>query len=182
MIVINRKSMSLFFDILSSINHPEQRGNIEQLTAVTAQAKQLAAQNNLDAPTLQSLVSCLGRSMQSTLQDLPRSDPHGTGPILKMGQVSQWLPVQDPAVSNQPVWTVDRQTFLVRDIAQQTGVPIPLVERLLPSLLSLILGLLNMGTIKSVAKVTNPLLNRFRDDEGSLGNVLRMSDRFLQGV
>jgi hypothetical protein len=189
--------MGLFFDILSSINHPEQRGNIEQLTAVTVQAEQLATQHHLDAPTLQALVTSLGRSMQSTLKTLPQVEPHGMGQIMKMGQISQWLPDQNPpvnssqaasnqailnqAASNQAVWTADRQKALVREIAQQTGVPISLVESMLPSLLSLILGLLNMGTIKSVAKVTNPLLNRFRDDQGNLGDVLRLSDRFLQG-
>jgi hypothetical protein len=184
--------MSLFFDILSSINHPEQRGNIEQLTAVAAQAEQLAAEHNLDAPTLQALVTGLGRSMQSTLKTLPEVEPHGMGQIVKMGQMSQWLPDLNPpvnslqvasnqAASNQAVWSADRQKALAREIAQQTGVPISLVESMLPSLLSLILGLLNMGTIKSVARVTNPLLNRFRDDQGNLGDVLRLSDRFLQG-
>jgi hypothetical protein len=180
--------MSLFFDILNSINHPEQRGNIEQLTAVAVQAEQLAAEHNLDAPTLQALVTGLGRSMQSTLKTLPQVEPHGMGQIVKMGQISQWLPDPNPPVNlpnqaglNQAVWTADRQKSLAREIAQQTGVTVSLVESMLPSLLSLILGLLNMGTIKSVAKVTNPLLNRFRDDQGNLGDVLRLSNRFLQG-
>lgn len=174
--------MGLFFDILSSINHPEQRGDIEQLATVAAQAEQLAAQHHLDISTLQALVSCLGRAMQSTLQDLPQSDPHGMGPIAQMGRLSQWLPIPDQPASNQPVWTADRQGILIREVAQKTGVPIGLVESMLPALVSLILGLLDMGTIKSVAKVTNPLLSRFRDDEGNLGDVLRLSDRFLQGA
>jgi phytoene dehydrogenase-like protein len=181
--------MSLFFDILSSINHTEQRGDIEQLTAVAAQAEQLAAQHNLDASTLQALVTGLGRSMQSTLKTMPQPEPHGMGEIVKMGQLSQWLPDQNPpvhsspqAAANQAIWTADRQKILIREIAQQTGVTVSLVESMLPSLLGLILGLLNMGTIKSMARVTNPLLNRFRDDQGNLGDVLRLSDRFLQGI
>jgi hypothetical protein len=173
--------MGLFFDILSSINHPEQRGDIEQLTAVVAQAEQLATQHHLDVSTLQALLDSLGRAMQSTLRELPRSDPHGMGQIAKMGLISQWLPAPDQGASNQPVWTTDRQGILVRDMAQKTGVPISCVESMLPALMSLILGLLDMGTIQSIAKVTNPLLNRFRDDEGDLGDVLRMSNRFLQG-
>jgi hypothetical protein len=188
-IVIYRKFMSLFFDILSSINHPEQRGDIEQLTAVTTQAEQLAAQHNLDAPTLQALVTGLGRSMQSTLKTLPQAELHGMAEIAKMGQLSQWIQDQNPPVNssnqvaaNQAVWTADRQKILVREIAQQTGVTVSVVESMLPSLLSLILGLLNMGTIKSMARITNPLLNRFRNDQGSLGDVLRLSDRFLQGT
>jgi hypothetical protein len=180
--------MSLFFEILSSINHPEQRGDIEQLTAVTAQAEQLAVQHNLDASTLQALVTGLGRSMQSALKTMPQLEPHGMGQIAQMSQMSRWIPDQNSldsshqAASTQAVWTTDRQKILAREIAQQTGVTVSLVESMLPSLLSLILGLLNMGTIKSMARVTNPLLNRFRDDQGSLGDVLRMSDRFLQGI
>lgn len=177
--------MGLFFDILSTINHPEQRGSVERLFAVISQSQQMEAQYNLDAPTLQALVSGLGRAMQSSLQDPDPTNPLDSStspkPEQQFDRLSQWVqsvehPRSKPA---QPLWSPDRQRIVIRDIAQRTGLPIPLVESMLPGLISLVLGLLNMGTIQTIAKVTNPLLIRFRDDSSNLGDVLRMGERFL---
>jgi hypothetical protein len=171
--------MGLFFDILSSINHPEQRGSIEQLATVLTQAQQLSDQHDLDASTLQSLVTGLGRAMQSGLQEPDRLGSD------RMERLFQWVRSIDRPSSItaqpplKPLWNDDQQRTIVREVAQKTGLPIQRVESMLPALVQLILGLLNMGTIQSVAKVTNPLLTRFRDDDSPLGDVLRLSNRFL---
>jgi hypothetical protein len=52
--------MSLFFDVLSSINNPNQSGSVEQLASITQGLQKVSSQNNVSASLMESVMSALG--------------------------------------------------------------------------------------------------------------------------
>ncbi|EKQ67035.1 hypothetical protein OsccyDRAFT_4856 [Leptolyngbyaceae cyanobacterium JSC-12] len=170
--------MGLFFDVLSSINNPDQQGSVAQLENITGTIQQLATSQGLDATKLQSILTAAGGLLGPALKQHQSSLPGGA----QIGNlVNQLSTTGAPATALQTLFPPQLQQQLIQGIAQKTGISASMIQGVLPSLLPAITGLLNMGASKSGSGV-NPLLNAFLsggDGNTDLGDVFRFANRFL---
>ncbi|MGL5509753.1 MAG: hypothetical protein ACRDB1_09060, partial [Microcoleaceae cyanobacterium] len=60
--------MGLFFEVLSAINNPNQKATIEQLGSMVGSVQQLATDKNIDASTMQTVMSTVGGFLRPALQ------------------------------------------------------------------------------------------------------------------
>jgi hypothetical protein len=183
--------MSLFFDILSSINNPNQAGNVEQLTAATNAITSLAEKSGISPQVSETVLSSLGGYLRSALGEQKTS--LGAGGL--ENQIGQMLGGGNPlggllgqltgggigAGVLGGLLSPDLQQQIADGIAQKTGLKSEQILSALPVLVPAVLGLLNMG--KSAGGIgSNPLLASFldtdKDGDTDLGDVLHFASRF----
>jgi hypothetical protein len=168
--------MSLFFDVLSSINNPNQQGSIEQLGSVTQSLQQLAATQGLSSSQMSGLLTALGPAL------LQQKGLLGNGQL--GGLMGQLAGAGAGASALQSAIPPQIQQQIAQVVAQKTGLSPSLIQSLLPQVLPAVLGLLGMGATKpGVGGGDNPLLSAFLDSDRSgstdLGDVFKFADRFL---
>jgi hypothetical protein len=189
--------MSIFFEILSAINNPEQKASIDQLSQATNTIQQLAKSNGIDPAMTQSLLSTAGGYLQSALQQqggtggaqqisgLLGSLTGGAGggnPIA--GAIGQ-LTDNNPSLSAiQALIPSQIQQQMIQGLVQKTGLNADVVQGMLPTLLPTVLNLLQMGAGKAdTPEAKNPVLEAFLDNSGGnsadLGEVFKFANRFL---
>lgn len=167
--------MSLVFDLLSSINNPNQQGSVAQLEGVMGALQKIAASQGMDANQMQSVVSALGS---------------GLGPMLKQQQTLPGLDGLIGQIANAAGGTgltnlipPQMQQQLVQFVSQKTGLDAGMLQSMLPSLIPAVLGFLNMGASTPGNRGENPLLSAFlKGDQGGgndLGTVMKFASRFL---
>jgi hypothetical protein len=166
--------MGLFFDILSSINNPDQQGSVSQLESITHSVQQLATSQGVDASKMQSVLSAAGGLLGPMLQQQQSNFPGGANLGGLMGQIAG---TGASATVLQSLFPSQLQQQLAEGIAQKTGINASAIQGMIPVLLPTIMGLLNMGANKSGG--TNPLLSTFLNGGNDLGDVFKFADRFL---
>lgn len=170
--------MSLFFDILSSINNPNQQGSIEQLSSVTNSLQQLANTQGMNSTQISSVMTALGGALQPALKQ--QAGMMGAGQLDSMvgklasgGGLSTLQSMVPPQMQQQ----------LITAVAQKSGINPGMVQSMLPQLLPAVMGLLGMGATKPGQGGGNSLLNAFLDGDRSgntdLGDVMTFANRFL---
>lgn len=171
--------MGLFFDVLKSINDPNQQGSISQLEAVTHTVQDLATNQGIGTNQAQSLMTALGSTLSPFLQQQQRLTGGNQlenlmNQVGKMGNGTSML---------QSVFPPQMQQQLAQSIAQKTGLSTNQLLAMLPTLLPAVMGLLNMGASTSGKYGSNPLLTAFLDADRSgntdLGDVWKFANRFL---
>ncbi|UBF26350.1 DUF937 domain-containing protein [Kovacikia minuta CCNUW1] len=170
--------MSVFFEILSAINNPNQQGSIDQLSQVVHSVQQLGAEQGISSSTLQTVLSSLGGLLAPALKQqgavaggLPLDNlTELAGAGMGAGVLSSFL-------------TPELQQQIVQAIAQKTGLPAGTLQSLLPGLISAVTGFLSMGAGKSGVPGSNPVLSAFldsdRDGDIDLGDAFKFATRFL---
>ena len=170
--------MSLFFDVLSSINNPDQQASIDQLSAVTNSVQQLANSQGMNVNQMSSLLTALGGALQPALKQ--QAGTLGAGQLNNMvGQLAGTggLSALQSAIPPQ------MQQQLVEAVSQRSGLNAGMVQSMLPQLLPAVMGLLGMGATRPGVSGGNPLLTAFLDADRSgntdLGDVFKFANRFL---
>jgi hypothetical protein len=169
--------MSLFFDVLSAINNPNQQANISHLETMTSAVQKVAGENGIPSNQMPTILSALGSAVLPALQQkasgggnpLEQLMGGGLGGMLGNAALQNLLPAQ-------------AQSQLVEGLAQKTGLNASMLQSMVPALIPVVMGFLNMGANKPGQPGGNPLLSAFLggDSGGSdLGNVLTMANRFL---
>lgn len=168
--------MSLFFDLLSSINNPNQQGSVAQLESITNGIQQVAANQGIDSSRLQSILSAVGGFVGPALMQQQKLG----GANQLAGLVGQ-LAGGGSATALQSLFPPQLQQQMIQGVASKTGISPNILQGLLPVVLPAILGLLNMGSAKPGTTGTNPLLAAVAGGDGNVdfGDVFRMSSRFL---
>lgn len=168
--------MGLFFDVLSSINNPDQNGSVGQLENIMGTVQTLAKTQGVDATQMQSVLSAAGGLLGPMLQQQQGNLPGGANLGNLVGQLSGG---GAPATALQSLFPPQVQQQLIQGISQQTGVDAGMLQSMLPTLLPAIMGLLNMGG--SQAGGANPLLTAVMSGGGGgdLGEVFQFANRFL---
>jgi hypothetical protein len=161
--------MSLFFDVLSAINNPNQQANISHL--------EVAGENGIPSNQMPTILSAVGSAVLPALQQKASG---GGNPLEQLmgGGLSGML--GNAALQN--LLPVQAQSQLVEGLAQKTGLNASMLQSMVPALIPVVMGFLNMGANKPGQPGGNPLLSAFLggDSGGSdLGNVLTMANRFL---
>lgn len=170
--------MSLFFDILSSINDPNQQGSVAQLGNVVGSLQQLATRQGVDATQMQSVLSSVGGFLGPALQQ--QQGVLGGGQLENL--VGQLGSSGAPATAMQSLIPPQVMQQLVQAVSQKTGLDAETLQNLLPGLIPALMGLLNMGASKSgTGGGNNGLLNAFLNggSDTDLGEVFKFANRFL---
>jgi hypothetical protein len=168
--------MSLFFDVLSAINNPQQQANISQLEAVTSTVQQLAGNHGVKPDQMQTVLSAVGGALQPALKQHAGSGGLDSliGAAIGSGAGTSAL---------QSLIAPQLQNQMISSIAQTTGIPSGTLQTLVPALIPVVLRFLNMG--KGTEQTAgNPLLTAFlgdsnQDGNTDLGDVLKFAGRFL---
>ncbi|MBI4784155.1 MAG: DUF937 domain-containing protein [Oscillatoriophycideae cyanobacterium NC_groundwater_1537_Pr4_S-0.65um_50_18] len=201
--------MGLFFDVLGAINDPNQQASVGQLGSLLSSVQQISQQTGLDAGTTQNVISALGGALRPVLQQqnsemggqqlagmlsqLAGGGSNSLGGML--GQVAGGNPLggmlgqaATAAVGGnalQSLIPAQMQQQIAQAVAQKTGLDATMVQSLLPMLIPVVLGFLNLGANKPGAPggASNPLLSAFldsdRDGDTDLGDVMKFATRFL---
>lgn len=172
--------MSLFFDVLSSINNPNQQGSVDQLAAVTQSLQQVANTQGLDVNQMGSVLTALGGALSPALKQ--QQGLLGGGQLETL--VGQLANSGAGVAALQGALPPQVQQQIAQVIAQKTGLNAATIQGLLPQLLPAVLGLLGLGATKpGVGGGGNPLLTAFLDTDRSgntdLGDVVKFAGRFL---
>ncbi|WP_017301725.1 hypothetical protein [Nodosilinea nodulosa] len=171
--------MSLFFDVLSSINNPNQQGSIDQLSSVLSSVQDLAASQGLNGDQVGSLLNALGESLQPAL----KQQASAIGPGQLEGMLSKLAGAGGVTALTTAI-SPQMQQQLIQAVAQKSGLNAGMIQTMLPKLLPVALGLLGMGATKPGAPGGgNPLLGAFLNTESpsttDLGTVMTFAGRFL---
>jgi hypothetical protein len=171
--------MSLFFDVLSSINNPNQQGSIDQLSSVMTSVQQLAGSQGIDNDQMGGLLNALGGALQPALKQqaatMGTSQLDGMlGKLAGAGGTTALTSAIPPQMQQQ----------IIQTVAQKSGMNAGMVQTMLPKLLPVVVGMLGMGAAKpGVAGGTNPLLKAFLDsgtpNTTDMGTVMKFAGRFL---
>jgi hypothetical protein len=166
--------MGLFFDLLSSINNPNQQGSVSQLEGITSTMQQLATSQGIDSNKMQSILGAAGGLISSALLSRQGSLP-AEGQLGNMlGQITG---TGAPATALSSLFPPQVQQQLVQGIAQKVGINASTIQGMLPTLLPAVMGLLNMGAGKGGG--TNAVLSSFLSGNNDLGEVFKFANRFL---
>ena len=171
--------MGLFFDILSSINNPDQKGSVSQIESVVNTINQLSATYRIDSSQMQSIISTVGGLIRPVLQQqksLPGSNLESL--------MSQLIGAGDSAAAMQSLVPPQIQQQMVEAITQTTGLSADRIKAVLPTIIFSVISLLNMGASKpGIQGSGNPILNAFLDADQNnsvdLADVLKFGNRFL---
>ena len=195
--------MGLVFDILSSINNPQQQGSVDQLSTLLGGVSKLAATQGLDANGTQSLLSNVGGVVRSLLKD--KAATTGTGDLENLigqaasdnvlgnlvGQLAGGTGVGNLLgkvlggnAALESLFPDGVQEQISQTVAQRSGLGPSVIKSLLPALLPIVLGLLKMGSGKQGGLPTkNGILNAFldsdRDGDVDLGDAFKFGMLFL---
>ncbi|MCU0525941.1 MAG: DUF937 domain-containing protein [Elainella sp. Prado103] len=171
--------MGLFFDVLSSINNPNQNGSVDQLSTIMNTVQQAAATTGVEPSTVQTVLSGLGGALRPALQQ--QASGGGMGNLV--GQLAGMAGGASAMGGLSSLLSPQLQEQLIQGVTQKTGVNAGVVQSLLPTLLPAVMQLLNMGGSKTGGLTGNPLLQSFldgdRDQDVDLGDVFHFANRFL---
>ena len=174
--------MSLFDAILGAVNNPNQQASVSQLGNLVRMVQQVSGENGMDAATTQSVMSMVGNAVQSGLQD--HSQANGIDATQNLvDQLSGGNTSQSAIASLIPL---DLQRQVSSAIAAQTGLDAGMIQSMLPSLIPVVLGMLQSGAPQNGAQAagSNPLLNMFLDGnhDGNLdvGDAMGLAMKFMQ--
>jgi hypothetical protein len=173
--------MGLFFDVLSAINNPNQQGSAAQLAAITNSLQELSTGRGVQPSTMQAVLSALGGAMRPSLRQ--QRTVMGSNQLDNL--ISRGLGGSMMVSVMQSLFPPQAQQQLVEGIAQKTGLSPNAIQSMLPTLLSVVLGILSMGARKPGVTTgsANPLLSAFLDGDldgdADLGDVFKFASRFL---
>jgi hypothetical protein len=199
--------MGLFFDVLSAVNNPNQQASVGQLGSLLTSVQQVSQQTGLDTGTAQNVMSALGGALRPVLQQqstqmggqqlagmLSQFAGGGNNPLGGMlgqaasgnplgGMLGQAATTAMGGGALQSLIPAQMQQQVAQTVAQKTGLDATMVQSLLPTLIPVVLGFLNLGANKPGVSGGNPLLSAFldsdRDGDADLGDVMKFATRFL---
>ncbi len=171
--------MSLFFDVLSSINNPTQQGSIDQLSSVMNSVQELAGSQGMNNDQMGSVLNALGGALQPALKQ--QASTIGVGQL--EGMLGK-LTGAGGATALTSAIPPQMQQQMIEAIAQKSGMNAGMVQTMLPKLLPVVMGLMGMGAAKpGMAGGGNALLSSFLNSGApsttDLGTVMKFAGRFL---
>ncbi len=173
--------MSIFFDLLSAINNPNQQANVSQLASIMNSVQNLTTNQGINNSQLQSVMSIVGNQIRPALQQ--QEAIIGKGRLENL--VSQVVTSGTGGESAlQSLFSPQLMQQIAETVTKQTGINSNLIQSALPTLTSAVLSLLQMGAPQTGAwGNSNPLLNSFLDTDSDgdtdLGDVMKFANRFL---
>lgn len=171
--------MSLFDQILSAIDNPNQQASPDQLDHVLAGVQQVSGQYGVSPSVTQMLLTMVGNQVRSSLQQRRNSQSMEQ----TQATVNQYSGTTPNTQAVQELLSPMQQQQLTQSAAQQTGLNAGTIQAMLPILVPLVLNLLQSGASTHGPQSVNPILNTFLDSnqDGTvdMGDVVGLAGRFL---
>lgn len=171
--------MSLFNQILGAINNPNQQASAGQVGQILGVVQQLAGSRGLDASTTQTVMSLVGGHVRSALQQQQASG----GPDQVAEVVNRHSGTTPSVDALSALFTPQQQGDVAQDVAQKTGLNVNTIQAMLPTLVPVVLNLLQSGSTTQAGPGGNSVLNSFLDTDGDgqvdLGDAMSLANRFF---
>lgn len=167
--------MSLFDAITSAIANPDQQGSTDQLGSILGTVQAIAGSHTGDSNNAPTLMSAVGSVVKDALQNQQGSV--GTEGVERL--IDQFA---GNSASTDAVQTLfgGREQQVVEAISQRTGIDTNQINALLPTLVPLVLQLLQSGSSSSGGNsVLNTFLDGDHDGDVDLGDLMSQAGRFL---
>jgi hypothetical protein len=165
--------MSLFDAIVGAIADPDRQGSTDQLGSILGTVQSLAGSYTGDPGNSTNLMSAVGSVVQSALQN-HQANVGTEGVENLVNQVANG--------DSNPVQALfgGQEQQIVDTIAQQTGIDANQISAMLPTMLPMVLQLLQSGNSSSGGNsVLNAFLDSNQDGSVDLGDLMSQAGRFL---
>lgn len=164
--------MGLFDQILGAVSNSNQPGGLDNLVNIAMAVKQLGNGVGADSSTMQSILSVVGKQVQSSLQTKQATE--GSEAVENL--VNQFAGTSADSQAVDSLFSPEIQAQVAKNASQGTNLDVNTIQKLLPSLVPLVLNFLQSGG--------NPLLNKFLDVDGDgdvdIADAIKLASRFLK--
>jgi hypothetical protein len=145
---------------------------LDNLINIATTVKRLGNGIGADSSTMLSVLSVVGKQVQSSLQ--AKQTSNGSESVQDL--VNQFAGTSADSQAVDTLFSPDIQAEVAENAAQGTSLDVSTIQQLLPSLVPLILSFLQSGG--------NPLLNQFLDADGDgdvdIADAIKLASRFLR--
>jgi hypothetical protein len=174
--------MGLFDQIVSAIDNPNQQANPSQLGGIINTVQQLSSAQGVDSSTTQTLLSSVGGYVRSALQQQAAGGRSNAEAI-----VNQYSGTSPNAAAVQALFSPAQQQQVAQATSQKTGINAEIIVAMLPTLIPIVLQLLQSGASNQGSQAagggSNSVLNTFLDSDGDrdvdIGDAISLASRFL---
>ncbi|WP_404783371.1 DUF937 domain-containing protein [Altericista sp. CCNU0014] len=167
--------MSLFDAISNAIADPDRQANTDQIGSILGAVQSIAGSQTGDPGNSAALMSAVGSMVQGALQNYQANA--GTEGVENL--LSQ---VANGNAGSNPVQALfgGQEQQVVEAIAQRTGLDADRIGAMLPTLLPMVLQLLQSGASSSGGNsVLNTFLDSNQDGSVDMGDLMSQAGRFL---
>jgi Bacterial protein of unknown function (DUF937) len=175
-----KRLMGLFDQILGAVANPNQQGNIDQLGSIINTVQQLAGNTGADSNAMQSVLSLVGGQVRTALQEKRETE----GPEAVQSLVNQFAGDSPNPQAVNSLFSPAMLQQVVQLVSSHTGFDAGTIQQMLPSLVPMVLGVLNSGaSAQNPQSGSNPVLNSFLDADGDgdtdIADAMRMASKFM---
>ena len=171
--------MSLFNQILSAIDNPEQEASTTQLGNILDTVQQLSSNNSTQSSAIDSAMSIVGNYTRSALQQ--QKIQGGEAQVQHL--INQFAGNNANANAVNSLFNSSQVQSLIQQISSKTGLNPQMIQGLLPVLVPLVLNMLKTGSRTNNVMGNNSVLNSFLDSDGDgdvdMADAMRMASRYL---
>jgi hypothetical protein len=168
--------MGLFDQVLSAVNNPNQQASNDGLAGILNTVGQLSGNNGIDPSVVNSALSIVGSHVRSSLQQqrAQSGDTQVEGIVDRFGGTGY----NPDAVSS--IFSGGQLDSVIQSVAGRTGLDPNIVQSLLPTLVPIVLSLIQGGSSSGGG---NPVLGTFldsdRDGDVDIADAIGMAGRYL---
>jgi len=170
--------MSLVNALLGAIQNPNAQANPSQLGTIVQTVQQLSQANQANPDTMQMALGIVGKYVRSGLQETANQQG---GEAAAQQIVNQYSGTNPNAQVVNLLLNGSQVQQLVAELTAKTGLPAGTIEGLLPTLVPLVLQLLQGGA--ETENANNSVLHSFLDSDGDgsvdLTDALNLASRYL---
>jgi hypothetical protein len=173
--------MSLFDHVLSAINEPTKQANTTQLSQIIGMVEQLSHVGDVNDQKSQAITSIVGKYVRSALKEKQQSQ----GIEEAEAVIEKYSGTSPNADAVNAVMTPQKQQQMAEEASTSTGLNIEVIESMLPTLIPVVLQLLQTGATKvqNPGQGKNSVLQSFLDTDGDqdvdIADALSLAKRFL---
>ncbi|PSN18387.1 hypothetical protein C7271_12815 [filamentous cyanobacterium CCP5] len=170
--------MGLFDQVMQAIDDPNRIASTTDLGQIAKIVQQLGQQSNASPEGMQQAVSILGGFVKSSLKETRAQQGDAAAQAL-VDQGSQ----SGAAVIGR-LFSGGQQQQIAQTVSDRTGLNMAQVQALLPTLIPIVMKLLNSGNTRQAGEINNNVLSTFLDGDGDgdvdMGDMIGMASRFAR--
>ena len=163
--------MGLFDQILGAVGNSNQPAGLDNLLNIATTVQQLGSGLGVDSSTMQSILSVVGKQIQSSLQ--AKEATEGSEAVQDLINQFAGTSANSQAVDN--LFSADIQAKVAENVAQAANVDASTVQQLLPTLIPVVLSFLQSSGNPLLSKVLYANVNI----DTELSGVINLATRFL---